>query len=116
VKKHINKIKTNLLEPGVPKDPDTSTVFQIWQAFASDQQTNEMRQAFHDGIAWGEAKKQLFDLVNDEVAEPRERYDELMANPEFIEGVLKAGAEKARSYATPFLADLRKAVGIYAFA
>ncbi|MFT7491857.1 MAG: tryptophanyl-tRNA synthetase [Pseudohongiellaceae bacterium] len=116
LKKHINKIKTNLLEPGVPKDPDTSTVFQIWQAFASDQQTNEMRQAFHDGIAWGEAKKQLFDLVNDEVAEPRERYDELMANPEFIEGVLKAGAEKARSYATPFLADLRKAVGIYAFA
>jgi tryptophanyl-tRNA synthetase len=112
LKKHINKIKTNLLEPGVPKDPDTSTVFQIWQAFASDQQTNEMRQAFHDGIAWGEAKKQLFDLVNDEVAEPRE----LMANPEFIEGVLKAGAEKARSYATPFLADLRKAVGIYAFA
>ncbi len=61
-------------------------------------------------------KKQWFDLGNDEVAEPRERYDELMANPEFIEGVLKAGAEKARSYATPFLADLRKAVGIYAFA
>ena len=33
LKKGINKIKTNLLEPGEPKDPDTSTVFQIWQAF-----------------------------------------------------------------------------------
>ncbi|MDX1505774.1 MAG: tryptophan--tRNA ligase, partial [Spongiibacter sp.] len=35
LKKHINKIKTNLLEPGEPKDPDTSTVFQIWTAFAT---------------------------------------------------------------------------------
>lgn len=115
LKKHINKIKTNLLEPGEPKDPDTSTVFQIWQAFASQAQTNEMRQAFHDGIAWGEAKKQLFELVNLEVAEPRARYEELMADPKHIEGVLKAGADKARGYASPFLADLRKAVGIYSF-
>lgn len=115
LKKQINKIKTNLLEPGVPKDPDTSTVFQIWQAFASEQQTNEMRQAFHDGIAWGEAKKQLFELVNAEVEAPRERYEELMANPKYIEGVLKIGAEKARAYATPFLTDLRKSVGIYSF-
>lgn len=115
LKKHINKIKTNLLEPGEPKDPDTSTVFQIWQAFASQAQTNEMRQAFHDGIAWGEAKKQLFELVNLEVAEPRARYEELMADPKHIEGVLKTGADKARGYASPFLADLRKAVGIYSF-
>lgn len=116
LKKHINKIKTNLLEPGEPKDPDTSTVFQIWQAFASEAQTAEMRQAFDDGIAWGEAKKQLFELVNNEVAEARERYNELLANPMHIESVLKQGAEKAREYATPFLADLRKAVGIYPFA
>ncbi len=115
LKKHINKIKTNLLEPGESKDPDTSTVFQIWQAFASEQQTEEMRQAFKEGIAWGEAKKQLFELINAEVAEPRERYEELMANPAHIESVLKEGAEKARSYATPFLAELRKAVGIYSF-
>jgi tryptophanyl-tRNA synthetase len=115
LKKHINKIKTNLLEPGAPKDPDTSTVFQIWQAFATQSQTDEMRQAFHDGIAWGEAKKQLFELVNIEVAEPRARYEELMADPKHIEGVLKVGADKARGYATPFLADLRKAVGIYSF-
>ena len=67
LKKRINKIKTNVLEPGEPKDPDTSTVFQIWQAFASEQQTAEMRQAFLEGIAWGEAKKQLFELINEEI-------------------------------------------------
>jgi tryptophanyl-tRNA synthetase len=60
LKKSINKIVTNLLEPGQPKDADTSTVFQIWQAFATPEQTAQMRQAFAEGIAWGEAKKQLF--------------------------------------------------------
>lgn len=112
LKKHINKIKTNLLEPGEPKDPDTSTVFQIWQAFATTEQTNEMRKAFADGIAWGEAKKQLFELVNQELAPARERYEALLANPQQIEALLLEGAEKARSYSQPLLAKCRKAVGI----
>ncbi|MCV6614232.1 MAG: tryptophan--tRNA ligase, partial [Cellvibrionaceae bacterium] len=112
LRKHINKIKTNLLEPGEPKDPDTATVFQIWQAFANAEQQAQMRQAFADGIAWGEAKKQLFELINAELAEPRERYNELLAKPAYIEEVLQAGAEKARQYSAPLLAQLRNSVGI----
>ena len=112
LKKHINKIKTNLLEPGEPKDPDTSTVFQIWQAFATQAQTESMRQAFVEGIAWGEAKKQLFELVNNELAEARERYNELLATPAFIEEELLKGAEKAREYSIPLLEKCRHSVGI----
>ena len=115
LKKHINKIKTNLLEPGEPKDPDTSSVFQIWQAFATEQQTEDMRQAFADGIAWGESKKMLFELINGQISEARERYNALMDDPAFIEAELKKGAEKARAQAVPFLAKLRKAVGIHGF-
>lgn len=116
LQKHINKIKTNLLEPGEPKDPDTSTVFQIWQAFATAEQTAEMRRAFENGIAWGEAKKQLFELVNSELAEARSRYKVLLEAPDHIESVLKQGAEKARAHSEPFLARLREAVGISALA
>lgn len=112
LKKHINKIKTNLLEPGEPKDPETSTVFQVWQAFATPEQTETMRQEFANGIAWGEAKKQLFELVNEELAAPRERYNELLENPDYIEQKLKEGAEKARAYSQPFMQKLRAAVGI----
>lgn len=113
LKKYINKIKTNLLEPGEPKDPDDSTVFQIWQAFASEQQTAAMRKEFEHGIAWGEVKKQLFELINQELREPRERYNELMNNPAHIEQVLREGAEKARSYSRPFMEKLNRAVGLY---
>lgn len=112
LKKSINKIVTNLLEPGEPKDPDTSTVFQIWQAFASEEQTAGMRQAFLDGIAWGEAKKQLFELINGQIAEARERYNDLLARPDDIEDILQAGAKKARAHSEPMLEAVRGAVGI----
>jgi tryptophanyl-tRNA synthetase len=103
-----------LLEPGEPKDPDTSTVFQIWKAFASEAQTADMRKQFQEGIAWGEAKKCLFELVNSELAEPRERYLELMADPAKMESILLAGAEKARAVTAPKIQQVREAIGIRA--
>lgn len=112
LKKHINKIKTNLLEPGEAKDPDTSSVFQIWQAFADKEQTAEMREQFAAGIAWGEAKKQLFELINQQLSEPRERYEQLIANPSEVEAILLQGAEKARLQSSQFIAQIRQAVGI----
>jgi tryptophanyl-tRNA synthetase len=112
LRKAINKIKTNLLEPGEPKDPDDSTVFQVWSAFAAPEETARMRREFVQGIAWGEAKKQLFELVNDTLAAARERYFQLMDDPGHIEQVLKRGAERARAFSTPLLAQVREAVGI----
>lgn len=112
LKKSINKILTNLLEPGEPKDPDTSPVFQIWQAFATPEQTAYMREQFAAGIAWGEAKKQLFELINGQLAEARDKYEALLANPAHIEEVLQQGAEKARAYSRPLLEKVREAVGI----
>ncbi|MCC4274977.1 tryptophan--tRNA ligase [Marinomonas communis] len=115
LKKGINKIVTNLLEPGEPKDPNGSTVFDIYKAFATEEQTAEMRQKFAEGIAWGEAKKELFELINGQLSEPREKYLELMANPAEIEAVLQAGAEKARARARALISDLRNAVGLVNF-
>ncbi len=115
LKKSINKIKTNLLEPGEPKDPDESTVFQVWQAFASEAKTTEMRNAFAEGIAWGEAKKQLFELVNMELAEAREKYNEWMAAPDRLEEVLQYGAEKARAIAGEKISAVKSRVGLARF-
>lgn len=112
LKKHINKIKTNLLEPGEPKDPEGSTVFQIWEAFASDEQAAQMRDQFAEGIAWGEAKRQLFELINNQIGEARERYYELMERPADIEEVLQLGAARAREHSEPFMERLRSAVGL----
>ena len=112
LRKSIMKIVTNSQEPGEPKDPDGNTLFEIHRAFASEEASASYRQAFLDGIAWGEAKQALFELVDGVLAEPRERYEALMANPDRVEKVLVAGAERAREVSRPFLAELRTAVGI----
>ena len=112
LRKVINKIRTNLLEPGVPKDPDDSTVFQLWAAFASVEETARMRNEFQAGIAWGEAKKQLFELINGELADARDNYMRLMDDPGHIEAVLLQGAQRARQYSGEMICKVREAVGI----
>lgn len=112
LKKLINKIKTNSLEPGEPKDPDTCTLFSIYQSFANTQEVAEIRQKYAEGIGWGEMKRILFEHINEQIAPARAVYDELMLNPDHIEVKLQEGAQKARAISTPFIQELRKAVGI----
>ncbi|MDG2459947.1 MAG: tryptophan--tRNA ligase [Luminiphilus sp.] len=112
LQKSINKIKTNLLEPGEPKDADGSTVFQVWCAFTEEAERESMRQAFADGLAWGEAKKLVFERINDELAPARQRYEKLIAQPGEVEAILTEGAERLRLQAGAMLAKVRHAVGL----
>lgn len=113
LKKLVYSIVTDSREPGEPKDADASNVFQLYQAFATPEQAADMRRAFADGIAWGEAKAALFERIDAEIGPLRERYEALIANPAHIEGVLRDGAARLRErYARPLLAQLREAVGL----
>jgi len=114
LKKMINKIKTNSLEPGEPKDPETCTLFSTYKAFAGANEVDEIRQRYAEGIAWGEMKKVLFEHINAHIAPARARYETLLESPDPIEQQLQEGAIKAREITRPFLQDLRKAVGIQA--
>ena len=111
-KKLINKIKTNSLEPGEPKETEGCTLFGIYKAFAREEEVAEIRQRYAEGIAWGEMKKVLFEKINEEVAPARERYQALMEAPEHIEEQLQEGAAKAREITVPFMQSVREAVGI----
>ena len=112
LQKAVNKIVTNLKEPGEPKNTDESPLFDIYQAFASEQETAAFVQALNDGLAWGEGKKVLGAKLNAELAEKRDLYYELIANPAQIEEILQAGAQKARVEARLMLDQVRDAIGI----
>lgn len=114
LRKHIMKIVTNSLEPGEPKDADSSAVFQIYKAFATEEETKQMAQKFKEGIAWGAAKQELFEYINDHIAPAREKYNALMEDAAYVENVLLNGAEKARAVSVPFIQELRKAIGFSA--
>ena len=115
LKSTIARIVTDSKLPGEPKDPDDSHLFTIYQAFANPAQLAEFRAELVDGLAWGEAKQRLFQLLDGELSEARERYHALMARPGDLEDILQAGALKARKVATPFLGELREAVGLRNF-
>lgn len=111
----IKKIKTDSSAPEEPKDPETSPLFHIYQAFADPEQTEEMRGRYAQGIGWGEMKQILFELVNDRIKGPRAKYNELMKNPKVIRDTLLEGAAKARRQASPLLRKVRKAIGVVPF-
>ncbi len=113
MRKLIASIVTDSRAPGEAKQAEGSHVFQLYQAFASIEETTAMRQAFADGIGWGDAKQKLFERVDAEVAPMRERYESLMARPAEVEAMLRDGARRLRAqHASPFLAELRHAVGL----
>ena len=112
LKKLIAGIVTDSNAPGVAKQTEGSALFQIYQAFATPEETTAMRRAYADGIAWGDAKHLLFERIDQDVAPMREQYQALMADPAKIEAILQAGASKATALSAPFMSQLRHAVGL----
>jgi tryptophanyl-tRNA synthetase len=112
IRKQIAGIVTDSRAPGEPKEVEGSALFQIFQAFASESETQQLRKAYADGIGWADAKQLLFERIDREIAPMRERHDALIGDPARLEKILRAGAQKARALATPFTAELRHAVGL----
>lgn len=116
LKKLIGSIVTDSRAPGEAKDTEGSALFQLYQAFSTPEDTAAMRQAFADGIGWGDAKQMLFERIDAELAPMRARYEDLMAHPEKVEAALQIGAERARALSRPLIATLRAAVGLRSLA
>ena len=116
LKKLIGSLLTDSRAPGEPKDTEGSALFQIYQAFATPEETEALRRAYAEGIAWRDAKQVLLERVDQVIAPMREQYDTLINNPARIEQILLQGAERARALATPFIKELRSAVGLRSLA
>jgi tryptophanyl-tRNA synthetase len=108
----VAKIVTDSREPGEPKDPDSSSLYAIYRAFAGDAESATFRKELESGMGWGDAKRKLCERIEQDIAPLRERYDALMAHPDDIEDALREGARKARAVAMPRLETMRRAVGL----
>jgi len=114
LRKLVMKIKTNSLEPGEPKDPDDCTLFDIYKAFATTEETAVYRNKLEQGMGWGDAKQELFEYLDAHLEGPRAEYQKLVSDPGYVETVLLAGAAKARKHSTLLMHKVREAVGIAA--
>ncbi len=111
----ISRVVTDSKLPGEPKDPDSTSLTLIYDAFAGKSEREAFRAELRDGLGWGEAKKRLADKINEEIGPMREKYDYYVAHPAVLEDILQQGAVKARKIATPFIEELRHAVGLRSF-
>jgi tryptophanyl-tRNA synthetase len=76
---------------------------------------NDLRAAYEAGISWGDAKQQLFEKLNSVLAEPREKYEDFLANPFKIKEVLEESALRIRPKAKALLNEIKEALGLHPF-
>lgn len=113
LRKKIMRIVTDSRGVDEPKDPESCTVFALYRQLASPAASAELAARYRrPGLGYGHAKQELFEAVDAVLAEPRQRYRELMAHPERIESVLSAGAQRARSAAEVTLGRVRQRAGL----
>jgi tryptophanyl-tRNA synthetase len=113
VRQQIFSIVTDSAALKDPKDPDTSMLYAVLKLFCSDEQQAYWADRFRSGgLGYREVKQAIFDLYMEKFAPIRARRKELDNQPEYIDEILKQGAEKARKIARPLLRELRAAVGI----
>lgn len=112
LKTAVARIVTDSRGPGEPKDAEASHLYLIYKAFAQSAETTAFRKELEAGLGWGDAKQRLCERIEQELGPMRANYQELMSNPARIEEILQEGARKARAIATPFIKELRQAVGL----
>jgi tryptophanyl-tRNA synthetase len=113
LRKTIMQVVTNSQTVEEPKDPDSSQIFLLYKLFADPQEQAALAARYRaGGMGWGEAKEELFRVVNRLLEPMRERYNAIMSDLPALDGILAMGAEKARPIAAATVGRFRKAAGI----
>lgn len=111
LKKLIMRIITDSKLPEEPKDPEESSIFNLYKHFASENEIKDLRERFlAGGLGYGTAKQILFDAINNKLKTAREKYQDLLNNPAEIDAILTDGARRAREMAQPILNRVSKAM------
>ncbi len=112
LKKQVMSIVTDSTPLEEPKDPDNN-ITKLYELFASKEEVEEMKRKFAEGgYGYGHGKTELLNKILEYFGEARAKREELVKNPEYLEKVLKEGAEKARKIARAKLIEVKKAVGL----
>jgi tryptophanyl-tRNA synthetase len=112
-RKRVMSIVTDSKPVEAPKDPATSTIFQLYSLFASKDEIAEMREKFQQGgTGYGDFKKELFEKLWEYFSPMRKRREEILADKSYIDDVLTRGAKRANEVADGVMTRVRNAVGL----
>ena len=83
-------------------------IFQAFGGWPSD----KMRQHF-SGMRYGDLKKQVAEMVISQIEPLQERYRKIMAEPGYLNGVLREGAERVSPIANSTVHLVKERMGLY---
>ena len=113
LKKKIMSLKTDSTAVEEPKAVENSTILGLYKLVAPEADYSQMETDFRTGgVGYGDFKKRLFVAVWEHFAPMRARRNEILADPGFVENVLREGREKASQIADGVLARVKAAVGL----
>ena len=113
LRKRVMSIVTDSTPLEAPKDPDTSTIVDLYRLFATPEQVEQMKDEFRaGGVGYGHFKQRLFEAIWEHFADKRARRDEILSRPGYVDEVLEEGARRARSIAEGTLERVWQAVGL----
>src|SRR5262245_1400722 len=114
MKKKIMSMVMDSRTPAEPKpDADKNIAVQLLKLVAPTEVAFEFENQLRaGGLGYGDLKKTLFEHCWNFFAAARERRKELVANPDYVESVLKDGAQRAHAVADQVIARARKACGL----
>lgn len=113
LRKKIMRVVTDSTPVEAPKDPEGSYLVQLYSLVADEEKVEAMKDSFRaGGQGYGHYKQQVFEALRDFFAPMRERREELLKEPDYVEDVLSAGAAKARETGREVLDRVRTAVGL----
>lgn len=111
----IMRIITDSSKPNEIKDATNSSIYLLYHAFSNEKQSEKFKLELNKGIAWKEAKKMLFELLNFEIEPMRERYKSFISKPKLIEEILQYGSVKAKKIASENLKHIKDIIGLSDF-
>jgi tryptophanyl-tRNA synthetase len=112
-RKRVMSIVTDSTPVEAPKDPDKSTIVQLYSLFASKAEVESIRDRFKKGgTGYGDFKKELFEKMWEYFAPMRKRREEIERDKSYIDNVLARGAKRANEIADQVMARVREAVGL----
>jgi tryptophanyl-tRNA synthetase len=113
LRKRVMSIVTDSTPLEAPKDPDGSTIVDLYRLFASREQVDQMKDEFRaGGLGYGHFKQRLFEAIWEYFAPMRARRAEILARPDYVNDVLEDGARRAREIALETMARVREATGL----
>lgn len=113
LKKQIMSIKTDSLSVESPKNPDTCNVFKLYSLIGKEEDVKQMKEKYKNGgYGYGEAKKELFELIIQSYSTQREKYNYLMDNKNEMDQILKEGSKKAKKVADQVIKRVKSKLGI----